>query len=316
MRVCGFTFVRNALANAYPVVAAIGSVLPLCHEFQLVVADSTDDTLGHLRREFSGVDKVRISTAPWDETLRSGGRLLARLTNQALALCRGDWGVYIQADEAIHERYHPAVRACMELHRADPEVEGLLFRYRHFYGSYDWVHTGRQWYRREVRVIRLDAGLRSWGDAMGFEHESGRYPRVVWAADAEVFHYGWARPVEEMRRKQIDFGRLYTEDDEELRRRYTDAERPLFTNSRYLRPFHGSHPRPMLPVIQEAPSAGRPPGAPQDSLSRRALECLERRLLGGRVRFGEPRHFRLLRSKASPEGFPAGPLPFDKPPTA
>jgi hypothetical protein len=315
VRVCGFTFVRNALVNAYPVCAAVRSVLPLCDEFQLVVADSTDDTWEHLSREFGSSPKVHLSRASWDETLRSGGRLLARLTDTARERCRGDWGVYIQADEALHERWHPAVRACLEYHLSDPEVEGLLFRYRHFYGSYDVIHTGRKWYRREVRVIRLGAGLRSWGDAMGFEHIDGRFPRVVWAADAEIYHYGWARPAEEFRRKQEAFDRLYTADDELLRRRYADAQRQVYKNSRYLVPFTGSHPGPLRSVVEAAPKVDWPSGPYRDRPFHRFVECVERRLFGGRVRFGEPRHFRLLRGKSGPDGFPDRPRPFDEPPT-
>ena len=129
MRVCGFSFVRNALENDYPVVEAVRSVLPLCDEFQLVVADSTDGTLEYLRGELKD-PRVVLSTAPWDESLRTGGGILARLTNAARSRARGDWGVYVQADEAVHERYHPAIRACMEHYLEDNDIQGLLFRFR------------------------------------------------------------------------------------------------------------------------------------------------------------------------------------------
>ncbi len=69
MRVCGFSFVRNALENDYPVVEAVRSVLPLCDEFQLVVADSTDGTLDYLEVELDD-PRVVITTAPWDDGQR------------------------------------------------------------------------------------------------------------------------------------------------------------------------------------------------------------------------------------------------------
>jgi hypothetical protein len=310
VRVCGFSFVRNALANDYPVVEAVKSVLPLVDDFQLVVARSTDGTLDHLRAELDDA-RVVISTAPWDDSLRTGGRILARLTDVALERCTGDWGVYVQADEAVHERYYPAVRACMEHHLADAEVQGLLFRFRHFYGGYRTIHTGRQWYRREVRVIRLGVGLESWGDAMGFRFPGGEKPGVVWAADAEVFHYGWARPEESFRVKQRSFTRLYVADDAELEGRLTDPGEPVYKNSRYVVGFTGTHPAPMRARIAAAPSR-RLAGPYADTPGLRALEWLERRL---GVRFGEPRNFRLLRGKRGPAGHPPRPMPFDSPPT-
>jgi hypothetical protein len=311
VRVCGFSFVRNALENDYPVVEAVRSVLPLCDEFQLVVADSTDGTPDFLRGELND-ERVVISEAPWDESLRTGGKILARLTDAALERCTGDWGLYVQADEAVHERYHPAIRACMEHRLADAEVQGLLFRFRHFYGGYGTIHTGRQWYRREVRAIRLGVGLKSWGDAMGFRFPGGGKPRVVWASDAEVFHYGWARPEESFRVKQRNFTRLYVDDDAELDGRLTRLTEPVYKNSRYIVPFTGTHPAPMSARVAAAQKQVLS-GPYTDSPSRRALEWLERRL---GVRFGEPRNFRLLRGKPGPDGFPDGPLPFDTPPTA
>jgi len=318
VRVCGFSFVRNALENDYPVVEAVRSVLPLCDEFQLVVARSTDGTLDYLRAELCD-PRVVISEAPWDESLRTGGRILARLTDVALERCSGDWGLYVQADEAIHERYHPAVRACMEHHLADGEIQGLLFRFRHFYGGYHTVHTGRKWYRREVRVIRLGIGLKSWGDAMGFRFPDGRLaerkPGVVWAADAEVFHYGWARPEESFRAKQRNFTRLYVPDDAELEERLARPDEvqpaPVYKNSRYIVPFTGTHPAPMGARVFAARKQVLS-GPYTDSPGRRALEWIERRL---GVRFGEPRNFRLLRGKPGPAGYPAEPPPFDTPPT-
>ena len=45
MKVSGFTFIRNAIINDYPIVQAIQSVLPLCDEFVVAVGKSDDETL-------------------------------------------------------------------------------------------------------------------------------------------------------------------------------------------------------------------------------------------------------------------------------
>ena len=45
MKVCGFTFIRNAIKYDYPVVEAITSILPICDKFVVAVGKSEDDTL-------------------------------------------------------------------------------------------------------------------------------------------------------------------------------------------------------------------------------------------------------------------------------
>src|SRR5688572_24256141 len=98
MKVCGFTFIRNAVKYDYPVVEAIMSVLPLCDKFIVVVGNSDDNTRNLIER--IGQDKIKIIDSTWDETLREGGRVLAEETNKAIDALPDnyDWGFYIQAD--------------------------------------------------------------------------------------------------------------------------------------------------------------------------------------------------------------------------
>lgn len=79
-----------------------------------------------------------------------------------------DRAFYIQADEALHEKYFPVVREAMPLHLHNPMVEGLLFIYLHFYGSYNYVGDWWRWYQREIRVVRNNKDIFSYGDAQGF----------------------------------------------------------------------------------------------------------------------------------------------------
>ena len=147
---------------------------------------------------------------------------------------------------------------------------------------------------------------------MGFRFPDGRKPRVAWASDAEIFHYGWARSEKTFRVKQRSFTRLYVADDGELENRLTDPGDPVYKNSRYIVPFTGTHPAPMLSRVDGLGGPDRLEGPFTDSSGRRLLEIIERRL---GVRFGEPRNFRLLGGKRGPPGYPARPLPFDSPPT-
>jgi hypothetical protein len=45
MKVAGFSFIKNAVINDYPVVEAITSILPICDEFVIAVGKSDDGTL-------------------------------------------------------------------------------------------------------------------------------------------------------------------------------------------------------------------------------------------------------------------------------
>ena len=63
----------------------------------------------------------------------------------------------------------------METYLNYEKVEGFLFKYMHFYGSYNYVATSRQWYRNEIRVIRNNIGVQSFQDAQGFS----KYRRFV-----------------------------------------------------------------------------------------------------------------------------------------
>jgi hypothetical protein len=86
---------------------------------------------------------------------------LSDLTNLALAACTGDWCLYLQADEVLHEDDAPTIRARCEELQGDARVEGLLFDYLHFFGDYRHVQVGQGWYAREIRVIRNGIGVRS-----------------------------------------------------------------------------------------------------------------------------------------------------------
>ncbi len=133
-------------------------------------------------------------------------------TNKVLdQLPPADWVLYLQADEVLHEADYPAIRQAMSQHLADKRVEGLVFDYVHFYGSYAWVGISRRWYRREVRIIRPWPEIRSYQDAQGFRKNGHK----LWVkpAQARVFHYGWVRPPELQAQKLRQLHRYWHQDD-------------------------------------------------------------------------------------------------------
>lgn len=243
MKVAGFTMVRNAVKYDYPVVEAITSVLPLCDEFIVAVGNCEDETLALI--ESIGSPKIKIIHTIWDDTLREGGRTFALETDKAFqaVAADADWAFYIQADEVIHEKYHNAVRQAMVKYKDNRSVEGLLFHYKHFYGSYDYVGESWNWYRREIRVVRNEKNIFSYRDAQGFRKKPNEKLHVK-LIDAYIYHYGWVRDPRAMVRKQRAFTSYY-HDDQWLEENLAKASEFDYSNIDSLELFTDTHPAVM-----------------------------------------------------------------------
>ncbi|MEA5402015.1 hypothetical protein VB776_03745 [Arcicella sp. DC2W] len=200
MKISGFTFVRNAIKFDYPIVEAITSILPICDEVVVAVGNSEDETLALIQSINS--PKIKIIETIWDDSLRKGGQVLAVETDKALAAVSpdADWCFYIQGDEVVHEKYLPIIKKAMQDNLHKSQVDGLLFNYTHFYGSYRYVGNAHRWYRREIRVIRNTGKVRSYKDAQGFRTVDNQKLKVK-LIDAYIYHYGWVKPPEIQREK-------------------------------------------------------------------------------------------------------------------
>lgn len=200
MKVTGFTIIKNAVKFDFPIREAILSVLPLCDDFVVAVGDSEDDTRAMIESIAPG--KIRIIDTVWDKNLNVNGAVLAAETNKAFQAIgqESDWCFYIQGDEVLHEKYYDVIRKGMLRWKDDKRVDGLLFKYLHFYGSYDYVGVSSKWYRNEIRIVRNDKNIYSYLDAQGFRKGVNEKLNVK-ALDAYIYHYGWVREPETMNNK-------------------------------------------------------------------------------------------------------------------
>lgn len=125
-----------------------------------------------------------------------GGRIYAIETDKAFDAVPDefDWCIYIQADEVIHEKDYPAIKKAMQKWLNYPDVEGFLFRYHHFFGSYDYVGDSRKWYRNEIRIIRNNKAIRSYRDAQGFRKKEKNY-QLSRLMPAFTIMAGYAHPL-------------------------------------------------------------------------------------------------------------------------
>lgn len=251
MKVSGFTIARNAVKFGYPIRESLRSLLPLVDELVVGVGDGEDQTWELVTG--LGDPKLKPFRSVWDMTRREGGQLLSEQTNIALSRCTGDWAVYLQSDEVLHENEIERIRGRLLKHLDQP-TEALSFLYVHFYGSYRTVQDNWcAWYRREVRAVKTGKGIVSVGDAAGFRLKQGERLRRLIRADsgAHVYHYGWARPPAVMVEKQQHVVRLY--EAEGTAAAIPEAARinPVqpYDMLGHLRPFTGSHPAVMRPLV-------------------------------------------------------------------
>lgn len=242
MKLTGFTIARNAVKFDYPIVESIKSILPICDEYIVLVGKSEDETLELIKS--INDPKIKIYESEWDENLRKGGLVLSVETNKAKELIspNTDWCFYLQADEVVHEKYLDVIINNMNKYLKQFEVEGLLFKYIHFYGNYNYIADSRKWYRREIRIVRNDKYIKSWKDAQGFR-KNGEKLKVK-LIDAYVFHYGWVKNPYHQMEKNKSFQKLWHSDEK--------VSEILGSNDLYdyskidsLKIFDGTHPAVM-----------------------------------------------------------------------
>lgn len=247
MKIAGFTFIRNAIKNDYSIVEAITSILPICDEFVVAVGQSEDNTLSLIQGIKS--DKIRIIETIWDDTKREGGRVFALETDKAYQAISPDtdWAFYIQGDECVHEDDLDSILKAIKEHQENAQVEGLLFKYRHFYGSYDYIASSRRWYRKEIRLVRFNPLVHSYKDAQGFRKDGKKLK--VKEISAHIFHYGWVKPPVGLNQKVRNFTHFYHDDAWVAKNVPADYEFDFGNAERLIR-FAGTHPKVSQSRIQ------------------------------------------------------------------
>lgn len=313
MKISGFSFVRNGVKLYYPIKEAVLSILPVCDEFVVAVGkgDADDATLKQL--ESIGDPKLRIIETEWEEQYFKKGIINSIQTDIAMKACSGDWLFYLQADEVVHEKDHPAiVKRCEEL-LDKPEVEGLLFNYRHFWGDYSHYHGGHGWYPHEIRIVRNLPQIHSYQSAQSFRwfefydnprQEEGTRKLTVAKVEAEIYHYGWVRPPHLMQNKRraldsVHWGR------ERARNYYENAPKHFdYGPLDRLAKFRGTHPAVMKEMMAAMnwqsmlqasgkPNQFREPHK-HEQFRVRLLSWIERNFNGGR-QIGTFNNYRLLK---------------------
>lgn len=270
MKISGLTVARNAVKFDYPLIESIRSALDVCDEYIVNIGEDDEDTFQLLKRSLNS-SKLKILRPSWDDSVREKGLIFSRQTNHGLDQCTGDWILYLQADEVVHERDLPLLKEILARELANPNIEGFEMPFVHFYGRYDVIQDHpRKWHTKTIRIVRrkLLAGLaapgapeplfrpeiRSWDDAAGFRVVGG--PRELMLKTilmpVTVYHYGWCRHPKYMYEKQRFLERYY-HSDEWVAREYREVSPDtIYNDLGHLAFFKGTHPR-----VMEAKVAGQ-----------------------------------------------------------
>lgn len=252
MTISGFTIIRNAVNYDFPVVECITSLLDLVDELVIALGDNNDRTEELVDSIKS--DKIKIIKTNWDSSkYNKDGQVYANQTDIALKACKGDWCIYLQADEVLHEDAIPIIREACKKYKDTPSVEGFLLRYVHLYADYRHYISARHFgYPKEVRIVRNLPDMHSWRDAQSFrlmpgfdyenywQKENTRVLKCILLKNAFVYHYGWSRDPRKMVKKREEQSNMHSGEKTVFTEHYHD-----YGNITCLPEFKGAHPAVM-----------------------------------------------------------------------
>jgi len=235
MKVSAFTFIKNGQILGYPFIQSIQSILPIVDEFVINVGQSEDDTLVLIQSIKD--PKIRIIQSTWNDNMHDRGYVYGQQKMIAQFNCRGDWAFYIEGDEVYHEDDLDKIRASMQTHVDNPEVEALVFDFYHFYGNVNSYLDSPGWYRSEARIIKNS--VRSYAPDGLFwlvldSNKKGRYPKAKHTG-ARCYHYGWVRSEEQMNLKSQKVQQYWGGEPAKID--YSQMERSI------IKEFSGTHPK-------------------------------------------------------------------------
>lgn len=317
MKISGFSFMRNTDKLYYPLRESIQSILPIVDEMVIALGEGdADDATQEMVRGLNS-EKIKIIPTQWNLETFQRGTIYAQQTDVAKSHCTGDWLIYLQSDEVIHEKYLETIQDYCRVYLNEPEVEGFLFRYKHFYGDYQHHIQSHVWYPREIRLIRNHPSIHSWGDAQSFRwidnfdglnyrQHTGTRPLSVVEIPAEIYHYGWVRPPGLMQTKTRVMNKAYHDPDRvdrEFDRKPQDFDYGALSR---LTPFTETHPSVMGGFISkfnwkdqlhyEHNYRPQRSALKHEKIKYRLLSWIENYLLGGKLIFGY-RNWTLIRHK-------------------
>lgn len=283
------------------------SVLPIVDEFVVALGNCEKDDKTREEILSIGSDKIRIIDTVWDTKKFQKGTIHAQQTDLAKAACKGQWLLYVQADEVIHEKDHAVIVKACKKYSADLSIEGFAFDFIHFWADYHHFVRGHGWYDREIRIIRNDADIHSWKsaqsfrriphfDGLDFRQTKNAHKLKVIVLNANIYHYGYVRPPSKMVSKKKILDTTHQGERRAVSIQGNAAEEFDYGPLRLSSLFNGSHPAVMSDRIAQidwhsklrhhGPIPTSRPLFKHEKIKYRLLTFIEDRLFGHRRLWG------------------------------
>jgi len=122
IKISGFTICKDPINKGHPIIETIISALPLCNEFIILDGCSTDGTIEYIKRLKEIFPKIKIIQEKDPDI--TGPAFYANRTARGKTFCRGNYILYVQSDEIIHEKTIDTIRLLPNLY---PNEIGFMF---------------------------------------------------------------------------------------------------------------------------------------------------------------------------------------------
>ncbi len=253
MSLSGNMIIKNGIKYDYPFIESCLSILPICDEFVFVEGYGEDGTYEKIVEFQKQQPKVKIFRHPWEKLHYS---VLADLTNLSIEHCSSDYYFQIQADEGVHEKYHPEILSIVN----GPKFDFAFLGVYHFYGSFRKVYKPKVFYDAFVRLAHKSTypELRSCDDAMSLgcpASDSAKMQKLELQSTIKVHHYGYVRKPMALIAKQDEITKWWgwQERDEFFQKALDRGQicwNDKIKNDRLL-PYNDTHPSPFANWIAD-----------------------------------------------------------------
>lgn len=254
MKIGGWIFCRNGTLLDYCWEAATSSLLGVCDEVVLCDGESSDDTRQKMDAWAAKEPRITLASFPWTNPVGDVWWWPTALNyaRQHLKMKDG-WGIYLDADEVLHEDSYPLVREA-----ADKGEALICHRYNFWRDPQHLIPEGQCCGSDVIRVGPQDCWFPS-----DYPHpQAERIQAMAKPSAVKIMHYGFLREQKAWFRKAKEVQRIWHNDydkrlieAEKFNGKWTEMPgvcgedgKPGWENS--LAEFKGTHPAIIKPWLE------------------------------------------------------------------
>lgn len=180
----GLTLIKDGDRLGYPWQLCIKNMAKVCDTIEVAVGNSSDDTVEQALRLTQEIrsPEIMLHLREWNMQNTGDGSELAKQANEALAHATGEWILYLQADEFIHEEDHQKLRDLIE---AQPENVDQIELYR----TYFWGDLQTRAPQFEIYLGRVFRNGRYSVGGDGMHIVPNRNSGSIVRSEIPIYHY-------------------------------------------------------------------------------------------------------------------------------